>query len=245
VRHEVKRQLDLVAAIGCYTADQRLSFRIPQAAHERAMAKLGAAGVQVERPWLVLHPGASAASRRYPPRQFAAAAQVLVVKHGWQIVFTGSAPENELVESIRRAINVPTASLAGELDLGELGAVIAQARVLLTNNSGPAHIAAAVGTPVVDLYALTNPQHTPWAVPARVLFHDVPCKFCYKSVCPQQHHRCLRMISPLQVVNAVQELAHSTEPAVAPAALPGTLPGHWRSPPAISSLPTSHVYPGN
>ena len=51
-------------------------------------------------------------------------------------------------------------------------------------------MAAAIGTPLVDLYALTNPQHTPWGVPHRVLSHDVPCKYCYKSVCPEQHHDC-------------------------------------------------------
>ena len=75
----------------------------------------------------------------------------------------------------------------------------------MANNTGPVHIAAAVGTPVVDLYALTNPQHTPWGVPNRVLFHDVPCKYCYKSVCPQGHHDCLRLVRPEDVVTAVIE----------------------------------------
>ena len=75
-----------------------------------------------------------------------------------------------------------------EVASDELAATIAQASVLITNNSGPAQLAAAVGTPVVDLYALTNPQHTPWRVPHRVLFHDVLCKFCYRSVCPEGHH---------------------------------------------------------
>jgi ADP-heptose:LPS heptosyltransferase len=63
-----------------------------------------------------------------------------------------------------------------------------------------------VGTPVVDLYALTNPQHTPWAVPHRVLFHDVPCKYCYKSVCPEGHGNCLALVDPADVVHAALEL---------------------------------------
>ncbi len=90
---------------------------------------------------------------------------------------------------------MPSHSVAGELDLADLAALIERAPLLLSNNTGPAHIAAAVGTPVVDLYALTNPQHTPWEVPHRVLNHDVPCKYCYKSVCPEGHHDCLRRVS--------------------------------------------------
>jgi len=78
--------------------------------------------------------------------------------------------------------------------------------VLVANNSAPSHLAAALGTPVVNLYALTNPQHTPWRVPAQVLNEDVPCRWCLKSVCPQQHHRCLRGVEPQQVVDAALAL---------------------------------------
>lgn len=60
--------------------------------------------------------------------------------------------------------------------------------------------------PVVDLYALTNPQHAPWKVTSRVLYHDVPCRFCYKSACPQGHHRCLTEVPPSRVVNAALDL---------------------------------------
>ena len=84
----------------------------------------------------------------------------------------------------------------------QLCALISAANLLISNNTGPVHIAAAVGTRTVDIYALTNPQHTPWKVESRVLTHDVPCKYCYKSVCPEGHHDCLRLISPQQVVAA-------------------------------------------
>src|SRR5436305_12384373 len=97
-------------------------------------------------------------------------------------------------------------SLAGRLSLGELGALIERADLLVSNNSGPVHLAAALGTPVVDLYALTNPQHTPWQVRAHVLSHDVACRHCLKSTCPQGHHRCLRGGSPRRVVDAALDL---------------------------------------
>jgi ADP-heptose:LPS heptosyltransferase len=93
-----------------------------------------------------------------------------------------------------------------------LGALLSLAPVLIANNAGPVHLAAAVGTPVVDLYALTNPQHTPWGVPNRVLSRDVPCRFCYASVCPQGHHDCLRLVTPDEIVSAAVELVRGGIP---------------------------------
>jgi ADP-heptose:LPS heptosyltransferase len=158
------------------------------------------------RPWVVIHPGATAPSRRYPPERFAKVGQRLVSELGFQAVFTGMGDEHALIEYIQAAMGAPSFSTAGRLDLPMLVALISLAPVLVANNSGPAHIAAAVGTPVVDLYALTNPQHTPWAVESRVLFQDVPCKYCYKSICPEGHQRCLSLVSPEDVIRATQEL---------------------------------------
>src|SRR5581483_416306 len=101
---------------------------------------------------------------------------------------------------------------AGELTLGELAALLAAAPLLIANNTGPVHLAAAVGCPVVDLYALTNPQHTPWRVPHRVLSHDVPCRWCYKSTCPEGHHSCLRSVEAAAVVGAALELLAARAP---------------------------------
>jgi ADP-heptose:LPS heptosyltransferase len=122
------------------------------------------------------------------------------------VVFLGGRAESGLIEvalaSMRQAGAPDAVVLCDALSLGELGAVIANADVLIANNSAPAHIAAAVGTPVVDLYALTNPQHTPWMAPSTVLSHEVPCRDCLRSVCPQGHHDCLRAIEPATVAEA-------------------------------------------
>ena len=196
VRHEVRRQLDLVAAVGGRTDDERLSFRVPSLARERVAA------LELPSPLVVVHPGASASSRRYPPESYARALELL----GCEVVFTGDAAERDLVEGVRAIMGMRSRSLAGQLSLAELGALIEAADLVICNNTGPAHIAAAVGTPVVDLYALTNPQHTPWQVESRVLFHDVPCRNCYKSVCPTGGHECLRGVPPERVAAAAREL---------------------------------------
>ncbi|HYD94875.1 MAG TPA: lipopolysaccharide heptosyltransferase II [Noviherbaspirillum sp.] len=205
VRHEVQRQLDLVASVGATAGDERLSLRVPSAATARVCDRLRAADIDTGRPWIALHPGATASSRRYPPQQWREVARQLSASLGCPLVFTGSADEAPLIEDI--CCGLPDIhSFAGKLDLPQLSALIALAPVLISNNTGPVHIAAAVGTPVVDLYALTNPQHTPWKVPARVLYHDVSCRYCYKSVCPERHQHCLSLVPPATVAAAALEL---------------------------------------
>jgi lipopolysaccharide heptosyltransferase II len=209
IRHEVRRQLDLVGGIGSQVEDERLSLQIPDRYLRSIFSRLNSLQVNLNQPWVVIHPGASAISRRYPPEKFAEVARRLVLDNHYQIIFTGSELEQALVEIIRSTMGADSHSLAGCLELAELGALIAIAPLLIANNTGPIHIAAAVGTPVVDLYALTNPQHTPWQIPHRVLFHDVPCKFCYKSICPEGHHHCLQLVTPDEIVEAVHELIES------------------------------------
>jgi lipopolysaccharide heptosyltransferase II len=209
--HEVQRQLDLVATVGCTVVDPRLKLAVPASTFESVHKILHQAGVAIDLPWVVIHPGATAASRRYPPEQFATVASTLIKKFGIQIVFTGTKAERELVESIRSSVAAPSVSLVDRLNINELTALLALVPLLITNNTGPMHIAAAVQTPIVALYALTNPQHTPWHVPNRTLFYDVPCRYCYKSICPEQHHHCLELVEPEQVVQAAIDLCTAKE----------------------------------
>ena len=203
-RHEVERQLALVAHVGCVTDDDRLHFDLPAAAVQVAHRKMLRAGVDGSRPYVVVHPGASAPSRRWPAVDFARAADLLAFDH--QIVLVGGGADAPLVETMRATLHSPAAVLVDDLSLTELGVLIDGARVVLCNNSAPAHIAAALGTPVVVLYALTNGQHTPWRGPARVLYRDVPCRNCMRSECPLGHHECLLGVRPAQVAAAAREL---------------------------------------
>ncbi|HMM76629.1 MAG TPA: glycosyltransferase family 9 protein [Gammaproteobacteria bacterium] len=206
-RHEVARQLDLVARVGAGTRDPRLVFTVDARDRLHAQRRLRARGLlREDRPLVLVHPGASAPSRRYPPALFGAAIDAIAALAPCSIALTGNADERETIDAVLQATHAPVQSLAGELSLGELGATIALAAVLVSNNTGPVHLAAALGTPVVDLYALTNPQHTPWQVPHRLLYHDVPCRYCYRSVCPETHHDCLRQVPPAAVAAAAIEL---------------------------------------
>lgn len=208
VRHEVQRQLDLVATVGAMAADTRMRFRVQPHDRRAVVRRLTALrdGVAATR-CVVMHVGATAASRRWPADRFAQVARELASDDDALVLLTGSASEVEDVQQVCAAAGHPAVvSVAGDLTLGQLGALIDEADLLVSNNSGPVHLAAALGTPVVDLYALTNPQHTPWQVPHRTLYADVPCRYCYKSVCPQQHHRCLTDVNVPDVIKAAREL---------------------------------------
>jgi lipopolysaccharide heptosyltransferase II len=215
-RHEVRRQLDLVAHVGWHTSDERLRFRVRSEDVRRIDDWIDNEWAGATGPLVVVHVGATAASRRWPAERFGLVAQALAAERGARVVFTGSAGEAPFVATARGRMRRRSSSLAGRLSLGELGALIARADLLVGNNSGPAHLAAAVGTPVADVYALTNPQHTPWQVPARVLSRDVECRGCLKSRCPQRHHRCIGDVTPDDVVAAALDLLGGPRAAARP-----------------------------
>lgn len=229
VRHEVQRQLDLVATVGARTDDLRLSFRVEPDDRRSLEARLLRLGIGPGQPLVLIHPGASAESRRYPPERYAVAAWLVHQRLRCPLLFGGSADERELVGRVRRELDAPSHSLAGELSLGECAALIERATVLVSNNSGPVHLAAALGASVVDLYAQTNLQHTPWQVPHKVLWHDVPCKWCFKSRCPQGHHDCLRKVEPEEVAQAAIELFERRTGQAPPSALEPASPADGRA----------------
>ena len=206
VRHEVQRQLDLVASIGWQSATTGLSFKVPEPALSRVRRLLVTYGIGAQDPFVLMHPGANAPARRYPAQLWAKVVSGLAARRRSAIVLTGGGTDTALIDEIADATGARVISLAGQLDLGQLGAAIQLATVMVSSNTGPAHIAAAVGTPLVDLYALTHPQHMPWQVAHRVLFHDVPCRFCFMRRCPEQHHACLSKLEPMRVVQAVCSL---------------------------------------
>lgn len=205
IRHEVERQLALVETVGAVPQTDGLSVRVAPAAQLRVAALLAARGVAFDRPYVVMHPGATASSRRWPAERFAAVAASLSQRHGCPVLVTGTPGETDVVASVvGKGSRVH--DLAGALSLDELVATIDGAALLVSNNSGPVHIAAACGTPVVDVYALTNPQHTPWRVAHRVLSKDVPCSNCRQSVCTEPHHACLTGVTVDEVVDAAGAL---------------------------------------
>lgn len=208
--HEVERGLDLVSALDMHTAECSLVLHVPLSASERINEMLAAISLR-SRPVIVVHPGCSMPARTYPWEMYADVITLLVGQLDAYVLVTGVEDEiplaTRIIEQIPGEQRGSVHSLAGKLPFPELCALLQRADLTITNNTGPMHIAAAVKTPVVVLFALTNPpeQWGPWLVPHRLLYHDVPCRICYSRVCPYQHE-CLRLVSPAMVLRAAEEL---------------------------------------
>lgn len=212
VRHEVQRQLDLVKRWGgILHGEPRLRICLSADDRHAAGAALARTGLQENERFLLLHPGATAPSRRFPLSSWIETCKLLLDIGKLPLVLAGSVEERPLLMQLQQGVRRQRLPVIDTLDFGGLAALIGYASLLIANNSAPAHLAAAMNTPVVVLYASTNPQHTPWTEQSRVLSYVVPCAPCYRSTCPQLHHACMTNIRPSDIVNTVIDLLKDIE----------------------------------
>ncbi|GAA1274740.1 glycosyltransferase family 9 protein [Arthrobacter pascens] len=158
-----------------------------------------------EEPYVVVHPGASVPARAWPPLHHAAAVELLEGA-GHRVVVTGGPGETELTATVAGPSGI---DLGGLTDLQSLAGVLARAEAVVTGNTGPAHLAAAVGTPVVSLFSPVVPavRWAPYGVPLELLGdQNAPCRLSRARICPVPGHPCLGSVSPEQVVDAVARL---------------------------------------
>jgi ADP-heptose:LPS heptosyltransferase len=203
--HEVVRGLSLVATLG---------YRLPEGdegglriRRDRAagVPDLGGGG------YVVVHPGASVPARTWAPERHAALVDALAGA-GRRVVVTGGPGERALTALVAGPRRAPdrVVDLGGRLDLAGLAEVLGRAGVVVVGNTGPAHLAAAVGTPVVSLFSPVVPaaRWRPWGVP-HVLLGDqeAPCAGSRARVCPVPGHPCLDGVPVAEVVAAVERLA--------------------------------------
>jgi ADP-heptose:LPS heptosyltransferase len=171
---EPVRWLRLISAIGIRADGLQLDFPLTRDEQQQA-AKL--IGPPDGRPVIGLHVGASDPARRWPPEAFSTLADALTAQCDAQIVLTGVASERPLTAQVQAAMQHPATDLAGRTTLGQFGAVIAALDLLVTNDTGASHVAAAMGTPSVVLFGPTDPRR--WA-PLDLVRHHVisAANFC-------------------------------------------------------------------
>ena len=200
--HEVERGLSLVGACG---------YELPPG-DEGQLAIRRSAGARPaaspEPPYVVVHPGASVPARAWGGKRNAELVEALG-EGGRRVAVTGSPGEIDLTARVAGKMRPGVVDLGGTTNLAGLAEVLAGADAVVVGNTGPAHLAAAVGTPVASLFAPTVPavRWHPWKVAHELLHVEVPCAGCRARVCPVPGHPCLEGVSTAEVVSAVERLA--------------------------------------
>jgi lipopolysaccharide heptosyltransferase II len=215
IRHQVRRDLDLVATVGASALNERLCLNTDTDIWPSINKKLSAIGLDMDQKWLILHPGVSEVKRQYPAELWIEAGKRIVAELGYQLILTGSGSEKGLTDMLQAGIGENSFSAGGLFSLDELIALIAKSPLLVSVNTGTVHIATALGVPIVVLYALTNPQHTPWMVPCKVLPFPVAEGLqskneVIKHVSKYLYSEPVRMPTATDILNAVTELLDPT-----------------------------------
>lgn len=213
-RHEIHRYLALLEYLGIPGDGDSLEF--PLDSEERRMAGqlLALEGLQPSRT-VVLHPGARLASRRWPLERFVQVGRGLASK-GWQIAVTGSPSEAALAAALTSGVGAGCVNLCGRTQLGELGAVVSQCRLLICNDTGISHVAAAVGAASVVIASGSDVNR--WAPLDRgrhpVLHAPAECRPCAFDECPVGHF-CAWGVGAAEVLErAARQLKQAESPSV-------------------------------
>lgn len=156
---EIWRHLRLVEFLGIPLQGDDLEFPLQQSDWQEFQAIVAVHHLR-RSDYICIHPGASTPARRWSPQQFAATADALAAQ-GLQIVLTGTAQEADLVQAVAQAMHYPAINLAGQTSLGTIAALLKQARLLICNDTGISHLAAALHVNSVVIFTSSDPQR--WA----------------------------------------------------------------------------------
>jgi len=202
-----KRKLPLMVERFAALAEERdtdITRPIPapalHASDEQRSASLAKLGLTLDKPVAVFCPGAEyGPAKRWPAHYYAELAQRLRNK-GYAVWLIGSPKDKEVAEKIVALGNEPCRNLCGETDLTDAIALLSCAKLVVSNDSGLMHIAAALDKPMLAIFGSSSPEFTPpLSDQARVLKLDLPCSPCFKRECPLGHFNCMLQLTPQEV----------------------------------------------
>lgn len=213
--HEIEHNLNVLRELGMDAEPSSYRVCISPAEQEWARGFLQHLGLLMGRPLAVIHPGHGGGRQEWPPEYYAAVGSGLV-RRGWQVAVSGSGREGELVERVCSGIEGEAVSLAGKLDLRQFAAALTHARLFVSVPTGPMHLAAACGVPVVPLYgpadlAIDLTRFAPHGVPSVPISSPVRCPCPSSRVCSDPV--CMRELRPELVLEGIDRLQRRPAPA--------------------------------
>ena len=182
-----------------------LELEVAAEAKERVAELLKDYGLGGNEKLIALNTGGSWPTKRWPEDKFALLGDRLK-EAGFEVVFTGGAGDKKRVEQIREMMEYEVVSLAGETSLAELAALAAQIDLMVSGDSGPVHVAAAVGTPTLTLFGPSNEKkYRPYGSEHQIITYEIDCRPCGEHHCPLEHHNCLEKISAAAVLKEIKD----------------------------------------
>ncbi|WAC07713.1 MAG: lipopolysaccharide heptosyltransferase I [Thermodesulfobacteriota bacterium] len=206
--HAVERYLFLIASLGCSRLNPEFFIPIRQNHRDRVLKFLQENDITLDKPLILLHPGTRWKTKMWIEEKWAVLGDWLQEKTGAQVAFTGSANDFYLIERITGQMKFAATNTAGRWSLNELAFLQKQADVVITPDSGPMHLASAMGTPVVALFGPTDPKLTgPYGEGHRVIMKTTDCQPCFKRTCSAND--CMKEITVKEVWEATEEMLAS------------------------------------
>lgn len=204
---------DLARHIGCEdVSDQLVLATTPddEAAVDRRLQHRNGSG-----PLIVMNPGAHFGSAKcWPAEYYAHLADELVERYDARVVASLAPKESQIAQDITRSVRHPIDVIVDPpLGLGPLKALVRRADLLITNDTGPRHFAAAFDVPVVTIFGSSDPAWTDTRFAReRIAMLDLECQPCMQRLCPLKHHDCMKKLSPAMVIEKVEELLGRRSP---------------------------------
>lgn len=207
-KHQTHYYLNILSSLGLKTFGTDLSLTLTDEAHLRADRLLRQCALTRDDILVGLNPGAAfGPAKQWPARRFAQLADRIQKTFSVRILIFGGPADRPLGEHLIHQMSGPAVNLAGMTRLDETAALISRCRLMITNDSGLMHVAAAVGAPVAAVFGSTDPAATgPLSPLARVVRHPLPCSPCCKPECPKGHLACMKNIDVETVFKAAEEL---------------------------------------
>lgn len=196
----------LAMHLGATQTSTKLQLSIDPKSAESLKAKLT---VENNRPIFIIVPGGTfGPSKQWPAERFAETADALIEKHNAQVFISVSPAERKIAQQICDSSSHPLINLGEKnLTLGELKALFAKAALVISNDTGPRHIAIALNKKIVTLFGPNNPQWTETGYENEIkIIANVPCSPCDKPVCKQPQHLCMESITTDMVLQAAEKL---------------------------------------
>lgn len=223
-RHEIFYYLRIIAELEwLFTGQQTFlevqpdaSLEVSNSRKDEARYFLSRQGIDENRPVIALCPGSiNSRAKRWPAESYAVLADRCVDTLGAQILLVGSPRELDVSQHVVKRMHNKPLVLTGKTNIAQLVSILSLSDLLVTNDTGPAHIAAALGRPTLVIFGPTNPLTTrPFSPFAEIIRHPPDCAPCMLRDCPIDH-RCMTAITPDEVFSRAQELLANKRPLAA------------------------------